>query len=76
MIKKSAIHFVFFRLFILVIKRGGAVNIEYGNIENSNIEFILTSKTVTSNLTLNFSKQREHREKGLNRGKVVGNLCW
>ena len=65
-----------FRLLCCYDLKGGAVNIEYGNIENGNIEFILTLKTVTSNITSNFSKHREHREEGLNCGKVVGNLCW
>ena len=38
-------------------------NIENGNIE-FNIKFFLTLKTVTSNLTSNFSNKREHQEAG------------
>ena len=53
-------------------KKGGAVNIVYGNIVNGNIEFILTSKTVTSNLTSNFLKQQEHQEEGSIAVKLLG----
>ena len=57
-------------------KNGKDGNIKYGNNESrkrshrgGEIEFILTSKTVTSNLTSNFKLR-------LNCGKVVRNLCW
>ena len=49
-----------------------AVNIEYGNIKNGYIEFILTSKTVTSNLKSNFKNNGNIENKGSIAVKLLG----